>query len=289
MTAPTDGTVTLTQYTDPMCTWCWGSVPIIRHLQTVYGDQLQLRYVVGGLIEDFEEFYDAANDISEPAEVAPHWLEASDHHGMPVDTAIFEQDPAQSTYPASIAFVAARQQDRTKSHRYLRRLREAFATQVRNVNHREEQIEIARAVGLDVEAFTTALDDGSARTAFREDLTKTRNAGVQAFPTYRIEGPEGERQVSGFQPFEQLDAEVTAVAPSLDTLSVPPVREFVAEYGPVATQEVAEVYDLSPGKARQILESLVDDGSLRGERRGNGHFWQSSPSSENSRELTAHE
>lgn len=275
MKAATDETATLTQFTDPMCTWCWGSEPIIRHLQTVYGDQLRLRFVMGGLIEDFDKFYDAANDISEPDEVGPHWLEASEHHGMPVDTTIFEQDPARSTYPASIAYVVARQQDRTRSHRYLRRLREAYATQVRNVNHREEQVRIAEAVGLDVKAVTTALEDGSAREAFEEDLEETRDAGVRAFPTYQIEGPHGERQVGGFQSFEQLNAELTAVAPSLEASSLPPIREFISEYGSVATQEVAEVYDLSPGKARQALESLVDEGYIHRERRGNGYFWHS--------------
>jgi len=275
MTTATDGIVTLTQYTDPMCTWCWGSEPIVRHLQTVYGEQLQVRFVMGGLIEDFGAFYDAANDISEPGEVGPHWLEASDHHGMPVDTAIFGQDPAQSTYPASIAFVAARKQDRTRSHRYLRRLREAYATEVRNVNHRGEQIEIAESVGLDTQTFTTALDDGSARAEFEADLSVTRDAGVRAFPTYHLAGPAGERRLEGFQSFEQLDADLQDIAPSLESNPVPPIREFIAEYGSVATQEVAEVYDLSPGKARQSLASLTDAGYVRREQRGNGAFWHS--------------
>lgn len=273
MTPATDERVTVTQYTDPMCTWCWGSEPIVRHLQKVYGEQLQFRFVMGGLIEDFDEFYDAANDISEPAEVGPHWVEAAEQHGMPVDTTIFEQDPAQSTYPASIAFVAARRQDRTRSHRYLRRLREAYATEVRNVNRRAEQIEIADAVGLDVQAFTSALEDGRAREEFEADLSETRDAGVRAFPTYHVAGPEGERWMSGFQSFEQLDAELRKVAPSLESNQVPPILAFLAEYGSVATQEIAEVYELSQGKARQTLESLADEGHVRREQRGTGAFW----------------
>lgn len=280
MTPAIEEKPTLTQFTDPMCTWCWGSAPIIRHLQTVYGKQLHLQFVMGGLIKDFDEFYDAANDISEPEEVGPHWLEASERHGMPVDTRIFEQDPARSTYPASIAYVAARQQNPHRSHRYLRELREAFATQVRNVNHREEQIKIAESVGLDVQAFTTALDDGSARKGFEEDLAKTRDAGVRAFPTYRIAGPEGERQIAGFQSFQRLDEELTAVAPSLEASSIPPIRQFISEHGSVATQEVVEVYDYSPGKARQILEGLADEGHIRREQRGNGYFWQSDQTGE---------
>jgi len=146
--ATEDATVTVTQFTDPMCTWCWGSEPILRHLRTAYGDRLELRFVVGGLVEDFETFFDAANDITDPGDVASHWLEASERHEMPVDTAIFDADPAQSTYPASVAFAAVRQQDRALGRRYLRRLREAYATAVRNVNRRDEQVRLAESVGL---------------------------------------------------------------------------------------------------------------------------------------------
>jgi putative protein-disulfide isomerase len=273
MTTETAADVTVTQYTDPMCTWCWGSEPVVGRLRTVYGDRLDVEYVMGGLVEDFETFYDAANDISEPGHVAPHWQEASEVHGMPVDTDIFEVDPAESTYPASEAFVAARQQDRRLGHRYLRRLREAYATEVRNVNHREEQVALAESVGLDVAEFTAALDDGTARAGFEADLARTREAGVRAFPTYDISGPDGERRRSGFQSAADLEADIHAVAPTLEASSPPPVPRFVDRVGPVATREVATVYDISPGKARQTLASLVDEGTLRRERRGNGVFW----------------
>jgi predicted DsbA family dithiol-disulfide isomerase len=268
-----DATVTVTQFTDPMCTWCWGSEPILRHLRTAYGDRLDVRFVMGGLIEDFETFYDAANDIADPGDVAPHWLEASERHGMPVDTAIFDTDPAQSTYPASVAFAAARQQDRALGHRYLRRLREAYATAVRNVNRRDEQIRLAETVGLDVDAFTTALFDGSAREAFEADLARTRRADVRAFPTYLIDGPEGERRLAGFQPFADLSDAVETVAPSCSPSSPPPIRTFVDRYAPLATQEVAEVYGMDRAAARQALATLADDGAVRRDPRGNGVFW----------------
>jgi len=265
----------LTQFTDPMCTWCWGSEPIIRRLRTVLGDQFQIRYVMGGLVKDFDEFHDAANNISEPSDVAPHWEEASAVHGMPVNIEIFETDPAHSTYPASKAFTAARRQETDLAHRYLRRLREAYMTQVRNVNHREIQVELAKSVGLDVDDFTAALDSGKAQATFEDDLERTRDAGVRAFPTYHIEGPAGEQWTSGFTSFDELIATVTAVDPSVEPSSPPPMRQFIADYEPVATREVAEVYELKAGKARQVLESLADDGTVRRESRGNGFFWHS--------------
>jgi predicted DsbA family dithiol-disulfide isomerase len=271
--ATADETVTVTQFTDPMCTWCWGSEPILRHLRTAYGDRLDVRFVMGGLVENFETFYDATNDIADPGDVAPHWLVASERHGMPVDTAIFDTDPAQSTYSASVAFAAARQQDRALGHRYLRRLREASATEVRNVNRRDEQIRLAEDVGLDVDAFTTALDDGSAREAFETDLARTRRADVRAFPTYRIAGPENERRLAGFQPFADLSGAVETVAPSLSPSSPPPIRTFVDRYAPLATQEVAEVYGMDRAEVRQALAALTDEGAVRRDPRGNGLVW----------------
>jgi protein-disulfide isomerase-like protein with CxxC motif len=232
---------------------------------------------MGGLIEDFDEFYDAKNDIAEPGEVAPHWLEASDVHGMPVDTEIFNVDPAYSTYPASIAFVAARQQDEQLANRYLRRLREAYTTQVRNVNNREEQIQLARSVGLDVDELKTALTDGTAQAEFEDDLSRTRAAGIRAFPTYHIDGPGGERRLDGFQMFNDLAETLTTVAPGLEQRSPPGIERFIAEYGPVATQEVAEVYDFDRGKATQTLQALAEDGTLRKDSRGNGLFWNVTP------------
>jgi putative protein-disulfide isomerase len=274
MSETTDVRATVTQFTDPMCTWCWGSEPVIRHLRVAYGDQIRIEYVMGGLIEDFDEFYDVTNDISDPGDVGSHWEDASKAHGMPVDVAIFDVDPAESTYPASKAFAAAREQDEALANRYLRRLREAYATAVTNINDRGVQVELAGAVGLDVERFERALDDGTARDAFRADLSRTRTSGVRAFPTYDIDGPAGERRLTGFQSFENLVDALSAVAPGLEQRPAPPIEQFVASYGPVATREVAEVYALSTAKASQTLQGLADDGVLRREPRGNGVFWR---------------
>jgi hypothetical protein len=32
--------VEIIEYTDPYCTWCWGSEPVLRKLLYVYGDQI---------------------------------------------------------------------------------------------------------------------------------------------------------------------------------------------------------------------------------------------------------
>ena len=51
----------ITEFTDPVCTWCWGSEPVLRKLQTVYQDQLDVRFIMGGLVPDISDFMDEMN------------------------------------------------------------------------------------------------------------------------------------------------------------------------------------------------------------------------------------
>jgi len=44
--------VEIIEYTDPYCTWCWGSEPVLRKLEYVYGGQLVVGYRMGGLVRD---------------------------------------------------------------------------------------------------------------------------------------------------------------------------------------------------------------------------------------------
>lgn len=266
-------TATLTQFTDPFCTWSWGAEPLLRRVEETYGDQVELRFVMGGLIEDFETFYDEANDIAEPADVAPHWEEAAAKHGMPVDADVWLTDPPQSSYPANVAYEAATFQGIEPANRYLRRLRAAFAAERGNIEREDVLVELAGEVGLDVDRFRAALDSDRARAAFERDRALTRERGATVFPSFLVEGPEGERLLRGSQPFDELAGALEAVAPGLERQEPRPLAEFVRSRGRVAAQEVAEVYGLDRGAAREALRGLEDEGHVRAERRGSGHFW----------------
>ncbi len=38
----------ITGFTDPYCTWCWGSEPILRKIREVYGAQVSIGFIMGG-------------------------------------------------------------------------------------------------------------------------------------------------------------------------------------------------------------------------------------------------
>jgi protein-disulfide isomerase-like protein with CxxC motif len=62
--------IELIQFTDPVCTWCWGSEPLLGKLEARFGEQVRSSFVMGGLVRDIREFYDDANDIGGTPEAA---------------------------------------------------------------------------------------------------------------------------------------------------------------------------------------------------------------------------
>src|ERR1035437_5860339 len=83
--------IEIIEFTDPVCTWCWGSEPVLRKLEAVYEDRIKISFVMGGLVQDIRNFRDERNNIGgdlsqDNHNIAKHWLEASPRHGMPVET-----------------------------------------------------------------------------------------------------------------------------------------------------------------------------------------------------------
>lgn len=140
--------IEIVSFTDPYCTWCWGSEPILRKIQEVYGEQVSISFVMGGLVEDMRNFRDPGAGIGGDQwykQVAGHWADASRRHKMPVDVEVYFdiKDDVFSTYPACIAFEAAKLQSEDMGKRYLRRLREAVAAERLAIQRSDIQVKLA--------------------------------------------------------------------------------------------------------------------------------------------------
>lgn len=273
-------------FTDPVCTWCWGSEPVLRKLETYYGDAVHIRYVMGGLVKDIRDFYDNANDIGGDPErsnvqIARHWLEASARHGMPVRTEgflLFSADTT-STYPQNIAFKAAELTDSKLAPRYLRRIREASAAEARETGRKEVLVELANEAGLDVPTFIGHLNDGSAEKAFREDLETTRCYGVRGFPTFLFSHAGKDLLLRGYQDFRAVQAVIDTLTGGKVQARAPEsgpdgVLAFLQRYGRAAPIEVATVFGLSLGESEKILAVLASERRIHRLVAGNGYFWE---------------
>lgn len=279
--------VEIIQFTDPVCTWCWGSEPVIRALQHRYGDQVRLSFVMGGLVDDIREFYDQANEIGGDPEqsnknIAAHWIEASEKHGMPVRTDGFQlfTDEHPSSYPQNIAYKAAEMQSKKLADKFLRRIREATATEARQTNRRDELVGLASEVGLDIVSFINRLEDGTARQAFEEDLQLVREHRVRAFPTFKLVYDNAEIMLNGYQSyatFRKLLDQITdgKIQEKSIEQSEESVLDFIESFDSVAPSEVKMALDLSDAEWNRLRRTLEERELIQKVWAGNGYLIRS--------------
>lgn len=282
--------VEIIEFTDPVCTWCWGSEPVLRKLQTSYENKVIIKFIMGGLVKDIRGFRDDYNDIGGDAErsnkmIAKHYLEASSRHGMPVRTEGFNlfTNEYPSSYPANIAYKAAQMESEEVANKFLRRMREASASEAKPINRPEIQIELAGECGLNVPQFIKNLNDGSAEMAFLEDLKLTSSYGANGFPSFLIKLGDKGIMLRGYNTFDTFKAVIEQltngeVTPKQLGKSEAVILEFIKTFGHVAPVEISTTFDLTKDELNDILKSLDNQTLINITPAGNGAFI--TPSSE---------
>lgn len=272
------------EFTDPVCTWCWGSEPILRMLETRYGSQLKLGYVMGGLVKDISLFYDSHNDIGGNPEqsnnnIAKHWLEASERHGMPVKIDGFKLFSKEypSTYPQNIAYKAAQMQDEAKANRFLRRMREASAAEARQTNLTDVLVELASEAGLDIARFLDDFSNGNAQKAFEDDLYTTAQYRVHGFPGFLVRYGEKSILLRGYQSYQNFKSVINSLSDGeISEIEVTPnesaVIAFINKYTTVAPVEIRMTFNLSEDELDKLIDRLTEKQQITKRIAGNGYF-----------------
>ncbi len=272
------------EFTDPVCTWCWGSEPILRKLQTRYKDQIRIGFIMGGLVEDIHQFYDDWNHIggdpvSSNRSIVSHWKEASHRHGMPVKEEGFAlfSDEYPSTYPQNIAYKAAQMESQELADKLLRKMREATSAESKITSRMEVLAELVVEVGLDFPKWLEHMEDGSAKKAFHEDQKLMHHYGVTGFPSFLIRYGKKEMVLRGFQKYTTFQSVIKMmsgdhVRPIGVGKTPEDILDFIATYGRVTPREIEETFDFQSEVAASILETLRKDGLVRITTAGNGSF-----------------
>jgi predicted DsbA family dithiol-disulfide isomerase len=270
-------------YTDPACSWSWGSEPKLRRLMWEFGEEVRFTWVMGGLARSYEpdRYWDLVTE----------WLEVAAESGMPVDARLWSQNPIASTYPACQAVKAAAEQGPEAAYRYLRRLREGLMTERKKLDYVEALVGEAGPAGLDVERFRIDLNSNAITEAFAADLDAARNPPSEAreqgkvgetdghdrvsFPSALFRGEDGaEHGVWDWSPYDAYrDAAIAAGAQPLHEPSGDPIAA-IERFGRCATRELEELTG-KPGPVLQAeLWSLARDWRLKPVPVLGGTFWE---------------
>lgn len=257
--------VEVVEFTDPGCSWAWGTEPKLRLLRWRHGHRLHWRRVMGGLIGDMSKIVGGEFDPIRAAKRQPgYWRGVWEHTRMTYPVSM--EWMYVSTEPPCIATKAAEEQSEEVAQRVLRRLREATFVLGRPADTIDRIVEAVRGVpGLDVDRLVDDIASEPVAKSFREDWEETRRPNEYVmtleedlpgagrakhteghwrfvFPTVIFRGPSGEVTVPGWKDYERYAEAMETVAPGSTSDPRPdPTPDEVFETWGTASERELEV------------------------------------------------
>lgn len=270
----------ITVFADPVCTWCWGSVPVLRAIEYRLGKNVEIEYVMCGMIEDIRSFVNRRLQIGGDTALSNRnmmkaWLDASVVHGMPVGEHGFHlfSEEYPSTFPQNIAYVAAKLccgdgGGVARANRFLRRVQQATALEAMLTSRTEVLADLAAVEGFDPEEFKQTMASDAAKKAFADDRERARHYDVKEFPTFLLEYDGRESILRGYTTYNAFVKEILSIGngeiparllkhSGSEADSCAPtaknVKQFIQHYKSVFPVEVAAAFALVRRSGRSAV------------------------------------
>lgn len=176
-------TIKITYFTDPLCSTCWIVDTYIDKLKQEYKGIITLDIKMGGMLESWEQLEFQDKQIQKADYLCNLWEKESQKNGVCLDSEIWKVKPVSSSYPASIAYYAAKLQDENKAYSFLYTLREMLFLRGKDISQDEALVTAAIENDLNVDDFIDDFHSGKAEELFKADLVIKRNWNITEFPT----------------------------------------------------------------------------------------------------------
>ena len=241
--------------TDPICSYCWEAEPEIEKFTSLYGEHMDVKIVMGGLLESWDDFADEANGIRKPSDVGAHWREAAARYGMPIDGTVWDKEPIESSYPASIAFKLVQQISDTSSKRFLRAIREEVMIFNRNVGKDEVLINVLDRNNRNGKKVVEDTKTDEARALLTGDIALARSLGAISFPTVILLNAEGEGlRIPGLRNFDEYEkALFELTGEEFEPAPLPELEDMFILSRNLFYKEIEVMYDLEPAQVEAFI------------------------------------
>lgn len=165
---------------DPMCSWCWGFLPVLDRIRIDYGAVAPMRVVVGGLhafdSEPMSENYKAT--------IRSHWEHVAAATGQPFNYAFFDrQGFVLDTEPACRATVTMRNVKPQSVWSFYESIHKGYYVEDTDTTALETFKAYAEREGVIGDEFQAAFESDAVRQETLEDFAWCQQAGVTGFPT----------------------------------------------------------------------------------------------------------
>ena len=262
--------VKVVHFADPFCWWSWGLEPVLRRLEEVYGNEIEVECRMGGMAEDIHRWM---HEYGVDETTTVDWIrESLELTRNPVDPEFVRKTGVKSSHPACRAFKAAQLQDRGKADRYFRRMMEAF--QVRAEPATEETLlRAARDVGLDPARLRRDLGSPETQKALEDDRLAMHQAKANFLSLLVLSDGKQEAKGDTFTagPFEDL---IDRLVPGLPKRIPSDILDYLERHDDVVgAHEIAEVFRIQDDDAAGRLRALEAGGLLRQAEHAGTSYW----------------
>jgi len=165
---------------DPMCSWCWGFREIWLSVQQQLPENIQIRYLLGGLAHDTSELMpkDMQANIHDTWQTIQKEIIGTEFNFNFWD----ECKPRRSTYPSCRAVIASRKQNPSLEQEMILAIQHAYYLHAKNPSDNDVLIELAKNLGLDAKQFENDMLSSDTQEELSSEIKFSRELGVQGFP-----------------------------------------------------------------------------------------------------------
>jgi protein-disulfide isomerase-like protein with CxxC motif len=229
--------IKVTHFTDPGCPWAYSASPALATLHWRYGDQLEWRLVMIGLVESAQQYLDRGYTPERMADLARF-----ERYGMPLGAPVKRRIAATSR--ACRAIIATRLSEPARETAVFRAIQFAQFTTALVIDDDEDLgTALADVPGIDAAAIVGAIDSPEVVEAYERDRAEARTAA----------GSPTEAQGKA----AQTDGPVRYTAPSLIFTAGDGHSLEAGGFQPVEAYDVC-LANLDPGLARRAPASPED-------------------------------
>ena len=185
---------------DPMCSWCFAFAPILASVRANLRDDVNVRYVLGGLAQDSDE----PMDDETKSYVQGAWRSIEARTNARFNWDYWEHcTPRRSTWPACRAVLVAG--ERGLSEEMFHAIQRAYYQEARDPSDLAELAKIASELGFDREEFAGAIQSDEARARLFEEFDLRNEVGARSFPSLGLRrGSETKLLTSGWAEEQDL-------------------------------------------------------------------------------------
>jgi putative protein-disulfide isomerase len=194
-------------FSDPMCSWCYGFLPVLDAIMERFGDRAPVWPVLTGLRPGTREPMD--EDFK--AHLRETWERVHAATGQPFGFALFARDDfVYDTEPSCRAVVTVRELAPALSLDFLALLQHAFYSEGADITRGDTLTGFAGQLGIEPALFGRLFASAAATEATAADFRLSRSLGIDRFPSVVLQdGTRYAYLTAGYKPWAELEPTLT--------------------------------------------------------------------------------